>query len=169
MVIWPNSTAMVPGWSPTKIVQMVLIGCICRSQGQRVGFQNAFFKNLVWNYEAQSFQIWYIASSRSSLPIFCYNNIMDSPWPLTFSSGERPRTLWALLLHLNRVDFYNQLPKHIHIYVLIKIKGKFFFIFLLPLNMYIVQTVKSCLKIEIMIDGKKRPSNLCRMATSLML
>jgi len=24
---------------------------------------------------------------------------MASPWPLTFSSGERPRALWALLLH----------------------------------------------------------------------
>ena len=69
MVIWPNSTGMVPGWSPTKIVQMVLIGCICRSRGQKIGFQNAIFKNLlVWNYKAQSFYIWYIASSRGPLP-----------------------------------------------------------------------------------------------------
>jgi len=28
MGIWPNSTEMVPGWSLTEIVQMVLIGCI---------------------------------------------------------------------------------------------------------------------------------------------
>jgi len=28
MVIRPNSTGMIPGWSPTKIVQMVLIGCV---------------------------------------------------------------------------------------------------------------------------------------------
>ena len=98
MVIWPNSTEMVPRWSPTKIVQMILIGCICRSRGQKIGFQNAIFKNLVWNYKAQSFRIWYIkTSSRSSLPIFGYINIMASPWPLTFSSGERPRALWALL------------------------------------------------------------------------
>ena len=96
MVIWPNSTGMVPRWSPTKIVQMVLIGCICRSQDQKIRLQIAIFKNLVWNYKAQSFQIWYIASSRSSLPIFGYNNIMASPWPLTFL-GERPRALWALL------------------------------------------------------------------------
>jgi len=69
MVIWPNSTGMVPGWSPTKIVQMVLIGCICRSRGQKIGFQNASFKNLlVWNYKAQRFHIWYIASSRGPLP-----------------------------------------------------------------------------------------------------
>jgi len=69
MVIWPNSTGMVPGWSPTKIVQMVLIDCICRSQGQKVGFQNAIFKNLlVWNNKAQSFHIWYVASSRGPLP-----------------------------------------------------------------------------------------------------
>ena len=101
MVIWPNSTGMVPRWSPTKIVQMILIGCICRSRGQKVGFQNAIFKNLVWNYKAQSFHIWYIiTSSRSSLPIFGYNNIMASPWPLTLSSGERPRALWALLFCL---------------------------------------------------------------------
>jgi len=43
--------------------------CISRSQGQKIGFQNAIFKNiLVWNYKAQSFHIWYIASSRGPLP-----------------------------------------------------------------------------------------------------
>ena len=48
---------------------MVLIGCICRSRGQKKGFQNTIFKNLlVWNYKAQSFHIWYIASSRGPLP-----------------------------------------------------------------------------------------------------
>jgi len=48
---------------------MVLIGCICRSRGQKIGFQNATFKNLlIWNYKAQSFHIWYIASSRGPLP-----------------------------------------------------------------------------------------------------
>jgi len=35
---------MVPGWSPTKIVQMVLIGCIKRSQGHEIDFQNAIVK-----------------------------------------------------------------------------------------------------------------------------
>jgi len=51
---WPkNFTGMIPGWSPTKVVQKVLIGCISRSRGQKVGFQNAIFKNLlVWNYKA---------------------------------------------------------------------------------------------------------------------
>jgi len=69
MVMWPNSTRTVPGWSPTKIDQMVLIGCICRSRSQKVGFQNAIFKNLlVWNYKAYSFHIWYKASSRGPLP-----------------------------------------------------------------------------------------------------
>jgi len=69
MVICPNSTGMIPGWSPTKFVQMVLIGCISRSRGQQIGFQNAIFKNLlVWNYKVQSFHIWYIASSRGPLP-----------------------------------------------------------------------------------------------------
>ena len=87
---------------------MVLIGCICRSRGQKIGLKSAIFKNLVWNYKAQSFQNWYtcIASSRSSLPIFGYNNVMASPWPLTFSSGERPRALWALLLKLKMKHFW---------------------------------------------------------------
>jgi len=59
MGIWPNFTGMIPGWSLTEIVQMVLIGCINRSQGQKIGFQNAIFKNLlVWNYKAQGFHIW---------------------------------------------------------------------------------------------------------------
>jgi len=55
----PNSTGMV----------RVLIGCISRSRDQKIGFQNAIFKNLlVWNYKAQGFHIWYIASSRGPLP-----------------------------------------------------------------------------------------------------
>ena len=67
----PNSTIMIPGWSPTKIVQMVLMGCISRSQGKKLGFQNAILKNLlVWNYKAQSFHIWCLTLSRGSLPIF---------------------------------------------------------------------------------------------------
>jgi len=64
----PNSIGMVPGCSPTEIVQMVLISCISRSRGQKIGFQNAIFKNLfIWNYKAQRFHIWYITSSRGSL------------------------------------------------------------------------------------------------------
>jgi len=60
---------MIPGCSPTKVVQMVLIGCISRSWDQKVGFQNAIFKNLLfWSYKAQSFHIWYIVSSRGPLP-----------------------------------------------------------------------------------------------------
>jgi len=62
---------MVPVWSPTKIVQMVPIGCICRSRGQKIGLHKAIFKNLLlWNYKAQSFYIWYtcITSSRDHLP-----------------------------------------------------------------------------------------------------
>jgi len=43
----PNFTGMIPGWSPTKVVQMVLIGCISRSRGQKIRFQNATFKTLV--------------------------------------------------------------------------------------------------------------------------
>jgi len=66
---WPNFTGKIPGWSPTNVVQIVLVGCISRSRGQKVGFQNAIFKNLlVWNYKAQSFHILYIASSRGPVP-----------------------------------------------------------------------------------------------------
>jgi len=69
MGIWPNSTEIVPGWSPTKIVQMALIGCISRSRGQKIGYQNAIFKNLlVWNYTDQIFHIWHITPSRGPLP-----------------------------------------------------------------------------------------------------
>ena len=67
--IWPNFTGMFPGWSPTKVVQIVPVGCLSRSRGQKIGFQNAILKNLlVWNYNAQSFHIKYIASSRDPLP-----------------------------------------------------------------------------------------------------
>jgi len=69
MVIWPNFTGIIHGWSPNKVVQTVPIGCISRSRGQKIDFWNETFKNLlVWNYKAQSFYIWYIASFWSPLP-----------------------------------------------------------------------------------------------------
>ena len=83
MVICPNSTGMVPGLSPTKIVQMVLIGCICRSRGQKIGFQNAIFKNLlVWNYKFTN--IWWTA-----LVVLCKWLHLD-PWPLSQVSDLGP-------------------------------------------------------------------------------
>jgi len=49
---------MVPGWSPTKNVQMVLISCISKSRGKKIGFQNAIFKTLlVWKYKTHGFYI----------------------------------------------------------------------------------------------------------------
>jgi len=36
------TTVMVPGWSPTKIVQIVLIVCISRSRGQKRVFNSKF-------------------------------------------------------------------------------------------------------------------------------
>jgi len=69
MGIWPNFTGMIPGWSSIKVVQTVLVGFISRSRGQKIGFQNVIFKNLlVWNCKAQSFHIWYKALSRGLLP-----------------------------------------------------------------------------------------------------
>jgi len=38
---------MIPGWSPIKVVQTVPVGCISRSRVQKIGFQNAIFKNLL--------------------------------------------------------------------------------------------------------------------------
>jgi len=42
MGIWPNSTGLVP--DNTKSIQMVLIVCISRSLGQKLGFQMQFSK-----------------------------------------------------------------------------------------------------------------------------
>ena len=104
MGIWPNFTGTIPGWSPTKIVQMVLIGCESKSRGQTI-FCTAIFKNLlVCNFKAQSFHISYITSSKGTLPklfkLCPWGSLQMAPlWPLTFSSGERPRALWALLLN----------------------------------------------------------------------
>jgi len=65
---WPNYTGMIHGWSSIKVVQPVPVGCINRSRGKKIGFQNAIFKKfLVLNHKAQSFYIWYIASSRGPL------------------------------------------------------------------------------------------------------
>jgi len=55
-----SSVRMIPGWSSNKIVQTVPVGCISRSRGQIIGFQNAILKNiLVWNYKAQCFCVIY--------------------------------------------------------------------------------------------------------------
>jgi len=44
MGILPNSTERLPAWSSTKIVEMVLIGCISRSRGQYIGFFKCNFQ-----------------------------------------------------------------------------------------------------------------------------
>jgi len=96
MGIWPNLTGIFSRWSPTKIVQIVLIDCISRKWGQNLGFQNAIFKNiLVWKYNTQSFHIWYPLPKLSGQHYWSSVN----GFTLTFSSGERPRALWALLFN----------------------------------------------------------------------
>ena len=81
---WPNFTGMIPGWSPIKVAQTVPVGSISRSRGQKIDFQNAIFKNLlVQNYKAQSFHIWYIASSRGPLPKL----FKLCPWGQNWSPG----------------------------------------------------------------------------------
>jgi len=84
MEFWPNSTGMVAGWFLTEIVQMVLIGCISRSRGQKSGFQKAIFKNLlVWIYKAQGFHIWYTASSGGLLQKVSKISSCGQNWPRT--------------------------------------------------------------------------------------
>ena len=62
-------TGMIPGWFLTKVVQSVLVSCLSRSRGQKIGFQNAIFKGLlVLNYKAHSFHILCITPSRGPLP-----------------------------------------------------------------------------------------------------
>jgi len=79
---WPNFTGMIPGWSPIKVVQTVPVGCISRSRGQKIVFQNTIFKTLlVRNYKAQRFHIWYIASFRGPLPKLFKLCPLGQNWP----------------------------------------------------------------------------------------
>jgi len=52
---WPYFIWMIPRCFSTKVVQTVLVGCISRSQGQKIGFQNAIWKHLVWNTRPRAF------------------------------------------------------------------------------------------------------------------
>jgi len=114
---WPNFTGMIPGWSPIKVVQTVPVGCINRSRGQKIGFQNATFKNLlVWNYKAQSFHIWYIASFRGPLPklfkLCPWGQIWPCPGGHNFTliyirktlNNISSETTWWILTKLHRND-----------------------------------------------------------------
>ena len=47
MGIWSNFTGMILGWSSFKVVQMVLVHCICRSQELKIDFFNKNLKNLL--------------------------------------------------------------------------------------------------------------------------
>ena len=81
---------MIPGRSPIKVVQTVPVGCISRSRGQWIDFWNEIFKNLlVWNYKAQNFHIWYIASSRGPLPklfkLCSWGQHWPRPWGHNFT------------------------------------------------------------------------------------
>ena len=46
---WPNFTGMIPGWSLTKVVQTIPVGCLSRSRGNRFSkcnFQKSSCLNL---------------------------------------------------------------------------------------------------------------------------
>jgi len=77
--VWPNSTRMVSGWSPTKIVQMVLIGCISMSWCQTLGFPNAIFKkSFCLKAHSPELLYWCTTSSRGPLPIFGWQHKWSS-------------------------------------------------------------------------------------------
>jgi len=78
----PYFTGMIPRCFSTKVVQLVLIGCISWSRCHNISFQIATFKNLlVWNYKAQSFHIWYIALSRGLIPKLFKLSPWGQNWP----------------------------------------------------------------------------------------
>ena len=44
MGIPPNSTGMIPGWTPIKSVQTFLIGCLSMSRCKKIGSQTVIFE-----------------------------------------------------------------------------------------------------------------------------
>ena len=107
----PNYTGMILGWSPLKIVQMVLVCWLIRSQELKIDF---FFLNLLlWNHKAQSFDIWYVASPNGALPSLFKLWPLGPKWPrsrayqffivkslkIFFSETVRPRALIFGMLH----------------------------------------------------------------------
>jgi len=109
MGIWPNSTGMVPGKSSTKTVQMVLIGCwvghTVRNYVFKIQFKKIFlsertrprafkFDVILYNIHLEVLYQYLVDNISGSLE-------MAPLIPLTFSSGERPRVLSALLLKLS--------------------------------------------------------------------
>ena len=63
---WLNFTGMISGWSLTKVVQTVPVGCLSRSQGIFFSKFSKFF--LAVSTRPRAFIFWYIAPSRGPLP-----------------------------------------------------------------------------------------------------
>jgi len=99
--ISPNLTGMISGWSPTKIVQIVLIGCVSRSRGQKLVFYCNFQKTyLVYNIIKRS--------STKDVQIMPLGFSINGS-TVTFSSGERPSCLmYAIFKIIKNVVDYNQ-------------------------------------------------------------
>jgi len=57
---WPNFTGMIPRCSPTKSVQIVPVGCISKSLGQTICFQNATFKKSILSETTRSYLVYNI-------------------------------------------------------------------------------------------------------------
>ena len=101
---WPNFTGMIPRWSLIKVVQTVSVGCINRSLGQKIGFQNAIFKNLlVRNYKAQgpgghNFTLTYIRKTSNDIFSLTTNGNLtklhrNDPWMVLYQSCSN-RSSW---------------------------------------------------------------------------
>jgi len=79
---WPNFTGMLPGWSPIKVVQTVPVDCISKVTGSINRFSNCNLqKSSCPKLKAQSFHIWYIASSRGPLPKLFKLCSWSQNWP----------------------------------------------------------------------------------------
>jgi len=83
---WPNFTGMFPRCSSNKFVQMVPVGCISRSRGQKnrflkCNFQTSSCPKLQGPELSYSFYILYIASSRGPLPKLFKLWPLGQNWP----------------------------------------------------------------------------------------
>ena len=66
---WPNFTGMILGWSSFKVVQMVPVRCISRSQELKIDFLTKNLKNLLVRNHCTDFNIiWQKCSFGDPLP-----------------------------------------------------------------------------------------------------
>ena len=78
----PNFTQLFLRRSSFKIMQMVPVCCIIRSQKLKIDFKSEIFKNLLdQNRKAQRSDIWYVALSNGPLPRLFKECPWGQKWP----------------------------------------------------------------------------------------